>query len=142
MVLQVAPDTGPVHATGNAERGQPFRRANTGAMQNLRRTDRAGAENDLAFGARLEHLAVACEQNTRGAAVLDNEAIDQHILFKTQIGALQGGLEETAGRRPAAPAFLVDVEIADALIVAGVEIRDSANPHLLGGIADGIEDSP
>src|SRR5580700_10867852 len=114
MVLQVAPDTRPVHDAGDAERGQPLCRTNAGAMQYLRRTDRTGAENDLAFGAGLEHLAISCEQNADGAAVLDDEAIGQHILFKAQICALQDRLEETAGGRPAAPVLLVDVEIADA----------------------------
>ncbi len=87
-------------------------------------------------------FAALHENDAGGAAILDDQAVDQHVFFQPQIGALQGGLEETARRRPAAAALLVDVEIADTLIVAGVEIRDPPDPHLFGGVADRVQDRP
>jgi hypothetical protein len=80
--------------------------------------------------------------NSRGATLLDEKPVDEHVFLKPQIGALQGWLEEAARRRPAAAALLIDMKIADALVVAGVEIRNFSNPHLLGRIADGIENGP
>src|SRR6185437_7466483 len=56
--------------------------------------------------------------------------------------AVQYRLEEAPRGRPAAAALLVDVEIADALIVAGIEIRNAPDAHLFGGVADGIENVP
>src|SRR5271156_652882 len=113
-----------------------------GPMKYLRRPDRAGAQDYFAFGAGLEDLAIPGEQNACGAAILDDETIDQDVLLKAQIGAAQCGLEETARRRPAAPASLGDVEIADAFVVGGVEGRSFANSHLLGRFADGVENGP
>ena len=77
-----------------------------------------------------------------GAAVLDDETVDQHVLFQPQIGAVQHRLEKSPRGGPAPAALLVDVEIADAFIVAGVEIGDAGDSHLLGGIAYGIEHFP
>ena len=96
MVLQVSPDTRPVDDAFNAERGQPFRRPDAGPMKHLCRPDRAGAQDHFAFGAGLENFSIPGEQNARGAAILDDEAVDQHVLLKPQIGAPQDGFEETA----------------------------------------------
>src|ERR1039457_149711 len=124
MVLQIAPDALPVEHASDPERRQPLRRPDAGAMQHLRRSDRAGAQDHFAFGAGLDNFAALKEAYANDTAILDDQAIDQHVLFETQIGALQRGLQETSRGRPAASALLVDVEIADALIVAGIEIRD------------------
>ena len=142
MVLQIAPDARPVEHGFDPERRQPFRRPDAGAVQHLDRSDRAGAQDHFAFGARLDHFAALHEAHADGAAVLDDQAVDQHVLFQPQIGAVQYRLQEAARRRPAAAALLVDVEIADALIVAGVEIGDAPDTHLFGGVADRVEDRP
>ena len=111
-------------------------------MQHLYRSDRAGAQDHFALGAGLDGFAALHEAHAGGAAVLDDQAIDQHVLFEPQIGTLQCGLQKTARGRPAASALLVDVEIADALIVAGVEIRNSSDPHFFRGIADRVQNGP
>ena len=82
------------------------------------------------------------EAHADGAAVLDDEALDQHVGFQPQVRPVQHGLEEAARRRPAPAALLVDVEIAHALIVAGVEVGDFPDAHVLRGFADRIEDGP
>ena len=97
---------------------------------------------DFALGAGLDHFAALHEAHADGAAVLDDQPIDQHVLFQPQIAAVQHRLEKAARRRPAPAALLVDVEIADAFIVAGVEIGNAADAHLLGGVADRVENVP
>src|SRR5580704_1736657 len=51
-------------------------------------------------------------------------------------------LEEGAGRRPAPAALLVDVEGADAFVVAAVEVGNGFDAGLFGGSAEGIEQIP
>ena len=98
MVLQIAPDALAIEHGLDAERGQPVRRPDAGAMQHLDRSDRAGAQDDFAAGARLDRFAALDEAHADGAAVLDDQAIDQHVLFQPQIGPPQRGLEETRAR--------------------------------------------
>ncbi len=111
-------------------------------MQHLRRSDRAGAQDHFAFCAGLDGFAAPGKTHADGAPLLDDQAIDQDVLFETQIGALQRGLQEASRGRPAASALLVDVEIADALIVAGVEIRNFADTHFFRRIADRVQNGP
>ena len=63
-------------------------------------------------------------------------------VIRRRLGRLQGGLEKAPRRRPAQPALLVHMEIADAFIVAGVEIRSLRNPHLHRRFANGIQNIP
>ena len=142
MVLQIASDALAVEHDIDAERRQPVGRADAGAVQHLHRSDRARAQNHFALGAGLDDFTALDEAHADGAAVLDDQAIDQHVLFQPQIGAVQHRLEKAARGRPAPAALLVDVEIADAFIVAGVEIRNPPDAHFLGGIADRIENVP
>src|SRR5258706_7299301 len=111
-------------------------------MQHLCRSDRAGAQDHLAFCAGLDYFAASREAHADGAAVLDDEAIDQHVLCEMQIRTLQRGLQKTSRRRPAAATLLVDVEIANTLIVAGGEIRNLPDAHFLRRISDCVQDGP
>src|ERR1700754_4450341 len=142
MVLQIAPDARTLQHGFDAQRSKPVRGPDAGAVQHLYRSDRAGAENDLAFCIGLDDLSALNKAHAGGAAVLDDEAIDQHVLFKTQIGAAQYGFQKSARRRPASAALLVDMKIADALIIAGVEIRNFANPHFHRCVCHGVENFP
>ena len=142
MVLQIAPDALLVEHDIDAERRQPVGRSDAGPVQHLRRSDRSRAQNDFALGAGLDHLAALHEAHADGAAVLDDQPVDQHVLFQPQIAAVQHRLEEAARRRPAPAALLVDVEIAGAFIVAGVEIGNALDAHFLGGVADRVENVP
>ena len=45
-------------------------------------------------------------------------------------------------RDPAPAALLVDLEIADAFVVAGVEVVDRGMPACDRGVAEGVEDVP
>jgi len=75
----------------DAERGEPVRRADAGAMQQLDRSDRAGAQDDFALRTGLENLATADKSHANGAPVLDDETVDQHLLFQAQIRAAERG---------------------------------------------------
>src|SRR5512133_2370023 len=142
MVLQIAADALAVEHRLDPKRREPVGRADAGSMQYLERSNRAGAQDHFAFGAGLDDISPFNEAHAGGPPLLDDQAIDQHVLFETQIGTLQRGLQEAARCRPAASALLVDMEIADALIVAGVEIRNFWNAHLFRGLADGVQDHP
>ena len=71
MVLQIAPDALTIEHDIDAKRRKPLRRPDAGAMQHLRRSDRAGAENDFAPGASLDRLIALYEAYTDRTAVLD-----------------------------------------------------------------------
>src|SRR5204862_7725122 len=114
----------------------PVRRADAGAMQQLDRSDRAGAQDDFALRAGLEDLATPEKSHADGAPILDDETVGQHLFFQAQIGAAERGFQKTARRRPAPPALLVDVEIADPFVVAGLAVGDSRNCHFYPGSAD------
>src|SRR5258708_17001167 len=109
MILEIAPDAVAVEHDIDAERGEPVRRANAGAVQHLGRSDRAGAQDDFALRAGLDDLAAPDKSHADGAPVLDDETLGQHLLFQAQIGAADRGLQETARGRPAPPALLPDV---------------------------------
>src|SRR5262245_66681207 len=52
------------------------------------------------------------------------------------------GTQKGLGGVPAHPGFLVDVEVAAALVVAAVEVVDLGNAGFGGGGAEGVEDLP
>src|SRR6266478_4082386 len=87
-------------------------------MHYLYRSDRAGAQDHFAPGAGLGDFACLNEAHADRAALLDDQAIHQHVFLEVKIGAPQRGLQKTSRGRPTASALLVDVEITDALIVA------------------------
>ena len=56
--------------------------------------------------------------------------------------AVAGGPQEGLGGVPAPAALLVDLEVADALVVAAVEVLDVRNAGLLRGLRERVEDVP
>ena len=86
--------------------------------------------------------AVLPELDADGALAVEDHLLDQHSGLEAQVGAVEHGLQEGAGRGPAHTALLVDVEIADPGIVAGVEIRRRRNAHLDRRPGDGIQHIP
>ncbi len=71
MVLQVATDALQVLHDGNARFAQPIRRADTGELQDLRRAHRAGCQDDLALGPRLDEAAVLAIEHADAALALE-----------------------------------------------------------------------
>ena len=142
MILQIGADARPVEHDGNAELLQLLRRADAGQQHDLRRADRAGGEDDFAAAARRPRLSALGPAHAGGAPAVEHDAFDQAAGFEPQIGALERRLEEGARRRPAPAALLVDVEGADAFVVAAVEVGDGFDAGLFGGGAEGIEQVP
>jgi hypothetical protein len=77
-----------------------------------------------------------------GATALEVETGDETPSFGPQIAARNNRLEKAARRRPPPAALLVDVEIARALVVAGVEIADRLDARLGGSGAKRLEQRP
>ncbi len=108
----------------------------------LRRAERAGRHDDLAAATRGARRALLAETYAGGALALEDQALDQATGLQPQVRPLQHRLEEAARRRPAPAALLVDVEIAGAFIVAGIEIGDRLDAVLRRRLAPGVEDVP
>src|SRR6476661_10627840 len=111
-------------------------------MQYLDRSDRAGTQDHFTAGAGLDDFACPNEAHADGASVLEDQAIHQYVFFEVKIVAPQRGFQKTSRRRPAASTLLVDVEIADPFIVAGIEVRNLSDPHLFGRIGDRVQNFP
>src|SRR4029077_10780270 len=109
-----------------------------GQKHNLRRADRAGGENDFAATARHACLPALSPAHAGGTPTVEHDAFDQAAGLESQIGALERRLEEGARRRPAPAAFLVDVEGADAFVVAAVEVGDGFDAGFFGRGGGGV----
>src|SRR6185312_9979579 len=96
----------------------------------MRRADGAGRQDDLAAAARRPHGAVLAPAHACDTTAGELQALDHAAGFEPKILPMQHGFEESACRRPAPAALLVDVEIADALVVAGVEVTRGRNSVL------------
>jgi len=70
VVAEMGTDAGQRAAHGDAMSFQLRRVADAGQHQQLRRIDRTGADDDLASGYHLPHLAVAQEFNPDGLVAL------------------------------------------------------------------------
>ena len=119
-------------------RGRP----DAGQQQDLRRADRAGGEHDFAAAARRARLAVLPPAHAGGAPAVERQRFDEAAGFEPQIGAIERGLEESARRRHAPAALLVDVKGAAAFVVAAVEVGDGFDAGLFGGGAERVEQIP
>ena len=80
--------------------------------------------------------------DTHGTLAFEQHLLDQNPCFKTQVGAMQHWLQEATRRRPAEATLLIDVEVADAGIVPGIEVRRHRDTHLDGGLRHAVEHIP
>src|SRR5437879_11825022 len=122
MVLQAAPDTGQVLHHRDAERGQLVLRADPRQQQELRRVDRAAAQDDLARGAGGIDAALAAEADADGAAALEQDLFGERLGDDLPVAALHRRAQ-IADRGRAAPAVARRrLVIADAVLAGAVEI--------------------
>src|ERR1700730_1649081 len=142
MILQIGADAGPVEHDWNAKLLQLLRRTDAGQHHDLRRADRAGGEDDFTTAARRPRLSALGPAHAGGTPAVEHDAFGQAAGFEPQIGAFERRLEEGTRRRPAPAALLVDVEGADAFVVAAVEVGNGFDAGLFGGGAKGIEQVP
>jgi hypothetical protein len=126
----------------DAERAQPLRLADTGELEQMRRADRACAEDHLAA----RHGGLLGSGDARfdadGAAVLDQHALHLRERCDAQVGPVAHRLQERLGGVHADAAALRHVEIGDAVIVATVEVGHARDAGRNGCIADGVQDRP
>ncbi len=112
MVLQIFADPRQGMEDRRADCCETIRGADARKLQELRRADRAGGENDFAPGARLAADAVPAIAQACGAAALKQDALDMRAGRKVQVRPLQDRLQKRRRRAPAPAAALVDLEIA------------------------------
>jgi hypothetical protein len=142
MVLEVAADAGAIEQHRDAGFAQPVGRADAGELEELRRTDGAGAEDHLAAGGDLVRDAAAAEADAGGLEPVEQHALGQRFGLDAEVGPAEDGPEEGGGGGDADAPALVDVEIAGAFVVSGVEVGDARHAHLGRGGSDGVEDLP
>src|SRR3954470_11085219 len=75
MVAQILADAAQFMHHRDTELFQPLGLADAGELEQLRRGDRAGRDDDLACGARLEGLALHGVTHTDTAAALEQQAL-------------------------------------------------------------------
>src|SRR5450631_3389561 len=80
--------------------------------------------------------------DARGTLPVEQHPLDQNPCFKTQVGAMQHWLQEATRCRPAEATLLIDVEVANAGVVPGIEVRRHWDTHFDGSLRHAVEDIP
>src|SRR5690606_28354271 len=139
VVLQVLADAGKMMDDGDAERGQPLRIADAGALQDRRRTVGAAGQDDLAGGARLEGLPpMRVDDAARGLAV-EGPAADHRAGDHGEVGAVLHRAQEGARGGIALAVADADDEIADAFGLAAIIVLGGRNALFDAGLAEGVD---
>ena len=137
MVLQIAAYAGQVDHRRDAVLLQKRGRANARQLQNLRRANAAGAQHDFTPGMRRHHLMAVPHLYPLAplAAVgqgFEDQAADLRRGPQLEIRAgVAGRAQKSLGRVPAPALALVHFEIANALVVAAVEVIGGRDAGLL-----------
>jgi hypothetical protein len=142
MIVQIAADARSVEQHGNTELRKLRRRPHTRQHHDLRRADRTGRHDDLTAATGRALNAILLPAHAGGALAIKQQTFDQTAGFQPQILPAQDRFKEPARRRPAPPALLVDVEIAGARVVAGVEVLHRRNAVLRRRLAPDVDDIP
>ncbi len=106
------------------------------------------AENDFARGAHSHPLTIADQRRARAAQAHRSASRSSCSLsvsawvHTVRLARERRRLQERLGRAHAEAAALIHVEVADAGVVAGVEVVDAREAGLLGGLGERIEDVP
>ena len=119
---------------------QPLRLADAGELQQLRRVDRAGADDHLAGGARLALLAIHGVAHADAALAVEQQAFGQRVGLDGQVRPPARGIEVAdGGAHPAAPA---DGRLghADAVLLRAVVVLGVGDADLAGGLDQRIVD--
>ena len=142
VVLQVLADAGAVGAGLQTQALQPRAVADPAQLQQLGRVDGAGAQRHLGRRLGLERLTLPQPLDPRGPSVFKPDPRHVHAAQQSEVGPAQHRLEERRGRAPADPGALGHVEIGAAGIVAAVEVPDTGNSSLGGGLGEGVQHLP
>jgi len=80
--------------------------------------------------------------DTHRTLPVEQHPLNQNPCFKTQVVAMQHWLQEATRCRPAEATLLIDVEVANAGVVPGIEVRRHWDTHFDGGLCHVVEDIP
>ena len=122
MILEIAADGGVIEQRCDAGRGQRRRRSDPRELQQLRRIDRAAAENHFAVGRGELRRAAADIFHADGATLIEANLARPGAGLEAHIGAAQRRAQEGIGGR--APQAIANRHLiaAEALRVRPVEI--------------------
>src|SRR5690606_8381180 len=141
-VLQVLADRIALQHNLNAGFLQDIAAPDTGKLEDMRRADGAGGEDDLPLAPDCARAALLDQFHAAGGKVLDQETTDMGAGLDGEVPALPCRLEKSLGRVPANSTALVDLEIGRAFVVATVEVVHARNAGSLRRGLEGIEDIP
>ena len=116
-------------------------RTDSRKLQDLRAAYGAGRQHDLGRAQNLR-LAVGHHLQPGGAAALEDHAPHMHAGHHRQVRALHRRAQEGAGQRVPPAVLLVDAEIADAFVVAAVEIVTGGDADCLRGAGEIVQHLP
>src|SRR5262245_11745015 len=142
MIMQVGTDSRLVERSLNTEFRQLRGRAYPGQHQDVRRADGARCQDHLATAACDALLAILLPPDSGDAPARPLQSFDKATGLKLKVLPMQNRLEESTRGRPTPAALLIDVEVADAFVVAGVEVIDGGNAVLVCGLPEGVQDLP
>ena len=135
MVLKILADAGRIEDDFDAGLAQMRRRTNARQHQDLRRLQRAGAEDDFTAGAQLADSVILLVFDADGAAALEQNFSHARAAFDPQIIAPPDmGLKIGARRAPALAIFLSQLIDAEAFLILAVEIVAQGHLRLARGL--------
>src|SRR5262245_1453158 len=142
MIVEIGAHARFVESDGNAKSRQLRRRADTRQHHDMRRTDRAGSQHYFAAASGTAQLAVLAPAHADRTLAVQLHRFDKATGLKLKVFPLENRLQETARRRPAPAPLLVDMKIADAFVVAGIEVLNRWNAVLVCRRTKGVENFP
>ena len=141
VVLEVLADSAQLVDGCDPDRAQVVGRADAGELHQLRRVDRAAAEDDLAAAGLVRAPAARVLDADRPAA-LEDDARGQRHRLDLQVGPVEHRVQVGArGRQPAAVVH-VAVEHREALLLVAVDVIGQRVARLLHGLEEGVEERP
>ena len=139
VVAQVGADSAQVAGDRHPDPAQVAGRADAGAEQQVRRTDRAGGQHDL-VAVHGPHLPLARAPTPQGdagrAAALDQQPVHQAVRQDGQVGPAADRVQVAHGGAPADAAEAVERQRAAPGRVRRVVVR----ARVVAGIATGVEE--
>ena len=148
VVLQVLAHAGQLMQRRDAMRVQQGCRAHARQLQDLRRAQGARSHDHATAGPGAAGGTVGGQQFHAFALQLPVGAAGQHQALHLgagpdlQVGTLDHRAQESLGGVPAQAAALVHLEIAHALVVAGVEVLRGRDAALLRRLRERVQDVP
>ena len=143
--IRFAPTDGCSWTTSTPAAGERLTRADPRELQQVRRPDRACAQDDLAHAAHLVFrlVPVRAERNTDGTPALEEHASDERVRDDREVRAASRRRVVAVEHAEAPSSPLGHGDEADTLVVLAVEICGERNSGGLRGVDEGLgEDVP